>query len=81
MNRTEINTSLASIMAEVFNEPTLELSDTLTAAEVEGWDSVSHIDMICAVEDHFGIQFSTSEIAGLQNVGELIDVVTKKLVP
>lgn len=56
---------------------TLELDDvaltrSTKASEVEGWDSLSHLTIIMAVEREFGIRFRTGEIAGLMNVGDLV---------
>lgn len=75
MNKQEIKEALVTIFANVFEEPSPQLEDSTTAADVKGWNSVSHIDMMCEVEDHFGLAFTTAEIAGLRNVGELIQLV------
>jgi acyl carrier protein len=48
-----------------------DIRSETTAAEVPGWDSLSHARIICAVEDAFGIRFKTSEIVRLKNVGQL----------
>lgn len=79
MERETIRQNLGEIFAEVFNQPGVTATDELTARDVKGWDSVSHIDMICAVEDKFGITFTTSDIGRLANVGELIDVISRKV--
>jgi acyl carrier protein len=46
---------------------------------VEGWDSFNHINIVVAVEAHFGIKIHTAEIEELRNVGELVELVEKKL--
>ncbi len=78
MTRDDIRSTLESIFASVFDLADVSIKDTTTARDVKGWNSVSHIDMICAVEDHFRINFSTSDIARLQNVGELLDIIAAK---
>jgi acyl carrier protein len=78
MTREEIRLSLKDVFREVFDGLEIIPADELTAKQVEGWNSVSHIDLICAVEEKFSFNFSTSEIARLQNVGELITVIEKK---
>jgi acyl carrier protein len=50
----------------------------MTADDVENWDSLTHINLIVAIEHEFQIKFTTREIAGLQNVGELMDLVLRK---
>jgi acyl carrier protein len=78
MTREEIRSSLKDIFREIFDGLEIEPTDDLTAKQVDGWNSVTHIDLICAVEDKFAFAFSTSEIARLQNVGELITAVERK---
>lgn len=78
MNRTEVRERLSQVFARTFPDQSIELSDTLTAASVIGWDSITHVDLICAVEEEFSIQFRTAEIASLQNVGELITAIESK---
>jgi acyl carrier protein len=56
-----------------------EIADTTTAGEVPGWDSLSHIDVVLAVEKHFGIRFKSAEILRLKNVGDLQRFVDSKL--
>lgn len=80
MTRQEIRSSLKDVFREVFEGQEIDLADELTAKQVKGWNSVTHIDLICAIEDKFSFAFSTSEIARLQNVGELISVIEKKTV-
>lgn len=48
-----------------------ELSDATVADEVPGWDSLSHVNVIVAVEKHFGVHFRARDVLRLQNVGEL----------
>ena len=79
MTREDIRSSLKNVFREIFDGRDIEPSDELTAKQVEGWNSVTHIDLICAIEEKFSFAFSTSEIARLQNVGELISVIEKKV--
>ena len=55
-----------------------ELSDETTAPEVPGWDSLSHVGILAAVEKEFNIRFRSLEILRLKNVGELQALVDKK---
>lgn len=79
MTREDIRHSLKDVFREIFDGREIEPADELTAKQVDGWNSVTHIDLICAIEDKFSFAFSTSEIARLQNVGELISVIEKKV--
>lgn len=78
MQRAAIKTTLAGIFSEVFGQPKLEVREEMTAADIENWDSLNHVTMIFATEKKFGITFSTREVQGLKNVGELIALIEQK---
>ena len=79
MDRSEITSRLSVMMEDVFDVDDLEYSDSLSAADIEEWDSLSNIRFMVAVEKEFGIRFSNSEIEGLQNVGEMVALIGQKL--
>jgi acyl carrier protein len=56
-----------------------ELAESTVAAEVPGWDSLSHVNVVLAVEKQFGVRFSNVEVLRLTNVGELQRLVNSKL--
>ncbi|MET4278985.1 MULTISPECIES: acyl carrier protein [unclassified Bradyrhizobium] len=78
MDQTQIYSKLATVFREVFDEDELELEPETTADDVDGWDSLSHIRLVLAVSKAFGIKFSASEIGGLKNVGEFVELIRKK---
>ena len=67
------------IFVEVFDDDTIELTPLMTAADVPAWDSLSNIRLVVAVEEEFGIQFTTGEVAGLKNVGEFVSVIQSRV--
>ena len=76
----EVMETLTEIFREVFDHSTLVLRDTMTAADVENWDSLNHIDLIVAIEKKFKVKFTTREVTLLKTVGDLTDLIQKKLV-
>lgn len=70
---------LKTVFENVFNQQNIILSPMTTSNDIEGWDSMSHVTMLLAVEDHFNIEFKSFEIASLPNVGTLVNLVEKKL--
>jgi acyl carrier protein len=70
---------LTQVFEEVFDQSGLTITPDTTANDVEGWDSMSHVTMLMAVEDHFKIEFKPYEIANLVNVGALLALIEKKL--
>lgn len=66
-----VHRQLEDVFQNVFNDDALELRDDMTAAEVDGWDSVAHINLMFAIEERFGIQFAGNELAEFENIGAL----------
>ncbi len=66
---SDLRERLQDVFRDVFHDAELELRDELTAADVEGWDSLAHIDLIIAVERKFKIRFATAEISNTKEAG------------
>ncbi len=79
MQTSTVHDRMQSVFRTVFNEPSLELSDDLTAAEVPGWDSLAHIGLMFSLEAEFGVTFSDNELSLLDNAGHLRRVIETKL--
>jgi len=69
---------LNRLFQDVFDNPTLEIKDDMTAADVAAWDSLTHIDLVVEVEKEFRIRFSTAEVRGLKNVGDFAALIAQK---
>ncbi len=69
---------LNEIFREVFDDDELLVTRQTTAQDVEGWDSLMHVTLIVTVEKAFGIRFGSAEIASLQNVGQLADLIASR---
>ena len=78
-----VKQSVQELFQEVFEDPNLEISDEMTAHDVEQWDSLEHINLIIATENRFKIKFTTAEMSRLkgldQNVGSFIKLIESKL--
>jgi acyl carrier protein len=81
MTEQQVRTKLTEVFRDIFEDDGLELRDTMTAADVEGWDSLSHVNMVVAVEKIFRTKFTTKEIGALANVGDLVTLVLRKVGP
>ena len=62
---------LTQVFREVFDSDTLTLRDDLVASDVDGWDSLNHVKLVVAIETAFGVRFSTREVVGWKNVGDM----------
>lgn len=67
------------IFRDVLDDEEIVLQEISTAEDVEGWDSLTHIQLIVAIEKHFKIKFTSKEILSWKNVGELVDCLAAKL--
>jgi acyl carrier protein len=74
----QIQEMLNDIFQNIFEDDTLEVHDSLTAADVDGWDSVTHVRLLLAIERSFGIKFTAGEIGRLRSVGDLMKLIQTK---
>ena len=79
MTRSQLLTTIRTILADILDNPDLELTEATTADDVEDWDSINHVKLLIALEKELNIRFASEEIQGLSNVGALIDLLEKKL--
>lgn len=79
MTEEEIHRKLTGVFRDVFDEPTLEIRGDTTADDVEAWDSLTHINLIVAVEKAFGVSFTTREVLKLANVGDLLRLIAARV--
>lgn len=79
MDREQVYRQLNEVFREVFDDETITLNDQTTADDIEDWDSLEHINLMVEVEYAFGIKFNMGEINNLKNVGELVDIIMKKI--
>jgi acyl carrier protein len=78
MERATVIEQLTPVFRKVFNAPDLTITDEMTANDVEGWDSLSHMLLIADVEAAFGIKFKLKELNKMRNVGDMIDIILTK---
>ena len=79
MERSDILKRVEEIFREELEVDDLVLTDETTADDVEEWDSLSHVQLVAAMEEAFGIEFKYREILSWENIGDLIDCIEKKL--
>lgn len=70
---------IEAVFREVFDDPELTISAETTAADVPGWDSFAHINLIFALEHEFKVKFALGEMQELKNVGEMAHVIITKM--
>ena len=78
MTRQEIFEKLNEVFSDVFDEE-ITITPETTAADIEEWDSLTHITLISEVEDTFDMKFSMKDVLGMKNVGEMADIILKNI--
>lgn len=77
MTHSEIHEKMTAVLRDVFDNPALQITPATTANDVQGWDSIMHVNLIVAVEHAFGTTFTTKEVKSLANVGDFIQLIAK----
>ncbi|MDR1670053.1 MAG: acyl carrier protein [Oscillospiraceae bacterium] len=78
MSRSEVMAALQELFRELFDDGSITLTDATTAADIDGWDSLEHVNLIVTVEKRFRVRFTMDEILSLQSVGDMADLVCEK---
>jgi acyl carrier protein len=79
MERNEIIAQVKQILKTALNHENFEMSETLSATDVDGWDSLSHMIIISEVEKQFSITFKLKELNKMKNMGDMLDLIASKL--
>lgn len=77
MNRSLFE-ELQEVFRKVFENSALIITDVSTAADINGWDSLTHMHLLHNIEEHFGIRFSFNEVSSFENVGDMLKAIEKK---
>lgn len=78
MEKIELLKKLNEIFIDVLDNEEVIIEEATTAADVEEWDSLTHIQLVVAIEKQFKIKFTSKEILSWKNVGEMIECIQRK---
>lgn len=79
MDRGQLLSEINEIFIDTLDNDDIVISEATQAADVEDWDSLTHIMLIVAIEKHFKIKFSSKEILSWKDVGEMMNAITEKI--
>ena len=79
MENTAVINQLTNVFRKVFNNHSLVLTNELTANDVDGWDSLTHMLLISEIEERFSIKFKLKDLNKMRNVGDMTDIIISKL--
>lgn len=79
MKKEELIAKLSSIIADVLEHTNFEMTEELTASDVDGWDSLAQLMIVTNIEKEFKIKFNLNELYELDNLGRLIELTNTKI--
>lgn len=79
MTKEEVINRLQLVFRDVFDDRRIKVNENTKANDINGWDSLTHIQLLAATEDEFDIKFAVEDVASLKNVGELVDIILKNI--
>ena len=77
-----VQPALVGIVQKLFRVPNLQLASDTRYADIPGWDSLSHVNVIFGIEESVGIRFDDDELDQLRafnTLGELERLIRRKL--
>lgn len=78
MEKQEILMKVQDIFRDVLDNEEIELNETITADDIDEWDSLSHIQLVVSIEKEFGLRFKSDEMVSWANVGDMINCIIQK---
>jgi acyl carrier protein len=78
VDEAQIYERLTQIFQDTFDDDSISVKPELSAKDVDGWDSLTHIRLMLTVERAFKIKFSTSEIGNLKDVSDLVALINAR---
>jgi len=75
----EIMEKFTNVFRETFNDDSIKITKETTADDIDAWDSLSHVNLIIAIELAFDIEFTQREIMSFNNVGDMVACVEGKI--
>ncbi|GFO65537.1 acyl carrier protein [Geomonas paludis] len=75
----ELQERLNEVFCQVFDDEDIRIAPQMTADDIDGWDSLSHVNLIVAVETTFGIRFTHKEVLTFKNIGDLLNCIAAKV--
>lgn len=73
-----MNDRIYTIVSKIFKVPLNTIDETSSPDTIETWDSLQHLQLILALEEEFGVQFSVDEITAMQTVGSIAAILHER---
>ena len=73
--REELTGRLNDVFRHVFDDDSIEIFESMTAKDIDEWDSLMHITLVVSIEKEFGLQLNAAEVGKLENVGAMVSLI------
>jgi acyl carrier protein len=67
------------VLKKVFHSNEISITESTTAYNIPGWDSLTHMTVISELEDHFNVQFTFDEVSDFNCIGDIIKIINLKI--
>ena len=78
MQRNQLLEQINKVFIDILDNDQIELSEQTVSDDIAEWDSLTHIQLVVAIEKYFSIRFTSKEIQSWKNVGEMINCIQSK---
>lgn len=78
MTEQEVYKELDTVFQDVFDDESIHVTAETTAADIEDWDSLEHINLVVAIENKFNVKFNMGEVTSMKNVGEMVKAIVAR---
>ena len=78
MDKQNILEELQNIFVDVFDSEDLRINLETNASDIEGWDSLAHINLIAAIQGEYDIRFSMDDVTSMKSVNDMIEAIMRK---
>jgi acyl carrier protein len=79
MTEEKVFEKVQEIFRDIFDDENLIIKGSTSADDIDEWDSLNHINLVVSIEKEFGIKFNFGELAGLKDVGAMVDLIVEKI--
>lgn len=79
MKKEDILEKLNGIFRENFDDDTIVVTEKTTASDIDEWDSLEHVNLMAKIEKEFNVKFELREMLALKDVGEMVNLLEKKI--
>lgn len=79
MQKEQIISQVNQIFVDVLDNENIAITEQTSAGDIDEWDSLTHIQLVVAIEKHFKLKFTSNEIREWKNVGEMVQNIARRL--